>query len=133
MFIQLKHMTDKPMGYERDNRICIQNASKLSDYHVEELKSLACVEKTGWVQFEPMTLGISGTSFRINGVDCKFDVYFGNQAAFDILGFKVLRKTGEPLGYSAWLRNQRCVHSAWITTVLRLISIMGVIFPFVEL
>lgn len=26
-----------------------------------------------------------------------------NQAAFDILGFKVLRKTGEPLGYSAWL------------------------------
>ena len=103
MFIQLKHMTDKPMGYERDNRICIQNASKLSDYHVEELKSLACVEKTGWVQFEPMTLGISGTSFRINGIDCKFDIYFGNQAAFDILGFKVLRKTGEPLGYSAWL------------------------------
>lgn len=103
MFIQLKHMTDKPMGYERDNRICIQNASKLSDYHVEELKSLACVEKTGWVQFEPMTLGISGTSFRINGIDCKFDIYFGNQAAFDILGFKVLHKTGEPLGYSAWL------------------------------
>ena len=60
MFIQLKHMTEKPMGYEKENRISIQNASKPSDYHIEELKSLACVEKVGWLQFEPMTLGTSG-------------------------------------------------------------------------
>lgn len=103
MFIQLKHMTEKPMGYEKENRISIQNASKPLDYHIEELKSLACVEKVGWLQFEPMTLGTSGTSFKINGIDQKFDMYYGDQSAFEILGFKVLRKNGEPLNQSAWL------------------------------
>ncbi len=103
MFIQLKHMTEKPMGYEKENRISIQNASKPSDYHIEELKSLACVEKVGWLQFEPMTLGTSGTSFKINGIDQKFDMYYGDQSAFDILGFKVLRKNGEALNQCAWL------------------------------
>lgn len=103
MFIQLKHMTEKPMGYEKENRISIQNASKPSDYHIEELKSLACVEKVGWLQFEPMTLGTSGTSFKINGIDQKFDMYYGDQSAFEILGFKVLRKNGEALNQCAWL------------------------------
>ena len=103
MFIQLKHMTEKPMGYEKENRISIQNASKPSDYHIEELKSLACVEKVGWLQFEPMTLGTSGTSFKINGIDQKFDMYYGDQSAFEILGFKILRKNGEALNQCAWL------------------------------
>ena len=103
MFIQLKHMTEKPMGYEKENRISIQNASKPSDYHIEKLKSLACVEKVGWLQFEPMTLGTSGTSFKINGIDQKFDMYYGDQSAFEILGFKVLRKNGEALNQCAWL------------------------------
>ena len=103
MFIQLKHMTEKPMGYEKENRISIQNASKPLDYHIEELKSLACVEKVGWLQFEPMTLGTSGTSFKINGIDQKFDMYYGDQSAFEILGFKVLRKNGEALNQCAWL------------------------------
>lgn len=103
MSIQLRYMTDKPMGYEKDNRLYIQGASSPDVYHLEELKSLACVEKTGWLQFEPMTLGSAGTAFRINGAEQKFDMYYGDSAAFDILGFKVLRKTGEPLKYSAWL------------------------------
>ena len=103
MFIQLKHMTEKPMGYEKENRISIQNASKPSAYHIEELNSLACVEKVGWLQFEPMTLGTSGTSFKINGIDQKFDMYYGDQSAFEILGFKVLRKNGEALNQCAWL------------------------------
>lgn len=103
MFIQLKHMTNKPMGYERENRICIQNASKPSDYYVEELKALACVEKVGWVQFEPMTLGTAGMSWYINGMEQKFDIYFGDQAAFDVIGFKILRQTGEPTPFNAWL------------------------------
>ena len=91
------------MGYERENRICIQNASKPSDYYVEELKALACVEKVGWVQFEPMTLGASVLSWYINGMEQKFDIYFGDQAAFDVIGFKILRQTGEPTPFSAWL------------------------------
>ena len=103
MFIQLKHMTEKPMGYIKDNRIRIMNASKTSDYHIDELKSLACVEKIGWLQFEPMTIGTTGTSFKINGIEQKFDMYYGDQSAFEILGFKIMRKNGEPLNQCAWL------------------------------
>ena len=50
-----------------------------------------------------MTLGTSGTSFKINGIDQKFDMYYGDQSAFEILGFKVLRKNGEALNQCAWL------------------------------
>ena len=103
MFIQLKHMTEKPMGYIKDNRIRIMNASKTSDYHIDELKSLACVEKIGWLQFEPMTIGTTGTSFKINGIEQKFDMYYGDQSAFEILGFKIMRKNGEQLNQCAWL------------------------------
>lgn len=103
MFIQLKHMTEKPMGYEKENRISIQNAGKPSDYHIEELKLLACVEKVGWLQFEPMTIWTTGTTFKINGIEQKFDMFYGDQTAFEILGFKVLRKNREPINQSVWL------------------------------
>lgn len=103
MFLQLHHMTEKPMGYVKDNRISIMNANNPSDYHLDELKSLACVERVGWLQFEPMGLGTSGTAFKINGEERKFDMFYGDRTAFEILGFKVLRKNGEPLNQNAWL------------------------------
>ncbi len=103
MLLQIRHMVSKPMGYERDGRILIANANKPSDYHLEELQSLACVERVGWLQFAPFTVSTSGATFRRNGVDCHLSVFFGDQAAFDILGFEVLQQNAEPLNMSMWL------------------------------
>ena len=103
MLLQIRHMVSKPMGYERDGRIMIAKANKPSDYYIEELKSLACVEKVGWLQFAPSTVSTAGVTLPRNGVDCHLSAFFGDQAAFDILGFEVLRQNAESLNMSMWL------------------------------
>ena len=103
MFVQLHHMQNKPMGYESGNRIQISGANNPSQYFVEELKQLACVEKVGWLQFEPMSVGSSSMGLNFNGTEYKFNLYFGDQTAFEILGFNVIRKNGDPIEPATWL------------------------------
>ena len=103
MFVQLHHMQSKPQGYERQNRIRISGANAPADYLVDELKQLACVENVGWIQFEPMTFGTTGISLMFGGQEYKFDVYYGDLAAFDILGFEVIRQNAEPIEPAIWL------------------------------
>lgn len=103
MLLQLRHMVSKPMGYERDGRIMVANANKPSEYCVDELKSLAGVERVGWTQHPPMSLSTNGRGFRRNGEMLRIDAYFGDQEAFEILGFKVIRQNAEPVAYSMWL------------------------------
>ena len=109
MFVQLHHMQSKPQGYERQNRIRISGANAPADYLVDELKQLACVENVGWIQFEPMTFGTTGISLMFGGQEYKFDVYYGDQAAFDILGFEVIRQNAEPIEPAIWLPESQLV------------------------
>ena len=103
MFVQLHHMQGKPQGYERQNRIRISGANAPADYLVDELKQLACVENVGWIQFEPMTFGTSGMGLMFGGQEFKLDMYYGDQTAFDILGFEVIRQNADPIEPAAWL------------------------------
>ena len=103
MFVQINHMQNKPMGYERNNRIQVDGANCAADYCVDELCQLACVESVGWLEFEPMNMGTSGMSLKFNGEEFKFDMYYGDQTAFDILGFEVIRQNAESIEYGAWL------------------------------
>lgn len=103
MFLQINHMQKKPMGYERNNRIQVLGANRAADYYIEELRQLPCVEKVGWLQFAPMHMGSSSMALMFNGTEYKFDMYYGDQAAFDILNFEVIRQNAEPLEPSVWL------------------------------
>ncbi len=103
MLMQIHYMVSKPMGYETDGRITVFNANKPSDYYVDELKSLAGVERVGWLQYDPMALSTNGRGFMRNGEILKIDAFFGNMEAFEILGFKVVRQNAEPTEYSMWL------------------------------
>ena len=103
IYLQINYMIHKSMGYEKNGIISVQNAAKPSDYHVDELRSLSCVENVGWLQFDPMTLGSSVVSVFKNGGELKLDVINGTQSAFEILGFKVIRQNAEPLPYRIWL------------------------------
>ena len=103
MFVQLHHMQGKPQGYERQNRIRISGANAPADYLVDELKQLACVENVGWIQFEPMTFGTTGMGLMFGGQEFKLDMYYGDQTAFDILGFEVIRQNADPIEPAAWL------------------------------
>ena len=103
MFLQIKHMTSKPMGYERDGVISVTGAGKASDYHVDELRQLSCVEKVGWLQWNPMAQSHAGMGFTRNGEKLHFDMYFGDREAFEIIGLKVLQQNAEPVPYSTWM------------------------------
>lgn len=109
MFVQLNYMQNKPMGYERNNRIQINGANRAADYCVDELLQLACVEKVGWLEFEPMTFGSSGMTLKFNGEEYKFDMYYGDQSAFEILGFEVIRQTAEPIENRVWLPESQLI------------------------
>ena len=103
MLLQIRYMCEKPMGYERDGLISVVGAGKASEYFVDELRQLPCVENIGWLQWNPMGDSHSGQGFPINGETVHFDMYFGDRAAFDILGFEILRQNAEPVNQSAWL------------------------------
>ncbi len=103
MMLQLRHMTAMPMGYELDGRIMVANAEKASDYHVDELKSIAGVERIGWMMYPPQGVTLSGSTFHRNGEELKFDMFMCDKEAFEILGFKVIRRNAEPTDMSMWL------------------------------
>ena len=95
MLAQLDHILKKPLGYERDGRICISNANSPKEYHLDELSSLPFVEKIGWCMYEPMVDGHVGWSVLKNGHELRFDLAIYDDAAIDILGFEVISKNSE--------------------------------------
>ena len=102
MQMQLKHMISKPMGYERDNIISVKTPD-YSDLYVDELKRLPCVEKIGFVLNVPMSTGATTATLNINGDKYMVELYYGDKAAFEILGFKPLTRLSEPSANSLWL------------------------------
>ena len=102
MQMQLKHMISKPMGYERDNIISVKTPA-YSDLYINELKQLPCVDKIGFVLNVPMSTGATTATFNINGEKYMVELYYGDTAAFDILGFKPFTKLGDPTTNSLWL------------------------------
>ena len=109
MFVQLNYMQNKPMGYERNNRIQVDRANSPDEYLVEELKKLPFVEKVGWLGFEPMSIGTTCMSLTFNGEIRKFNMYYGDQSAFEILGFEIISQNSEPLETYAWLPESQLI------------------------
>ena len=103
MFLQIRHMVNKPMGYEKDGVIQVAGAGKSTDYHIDELRQLSCVEKVGWLQFEPMGASHAGMAWKRNGEELHFDMYFGSQEAFEVIGLKVIRQNAEPVSQAMWM------------------------------
>ena len=103
MFLQIRHMTAKSMGYEKDGVISVAGAGMASDYHVEELRQLPCVDKVGWLQFDPIGASHAGVGLKRNGEELHFDMFYGNQEAFEAIGLKVLRQNSEPVSQSIWM------------------------------
>ncbi len=102
MQMQVKHMVNKPMGYEKNNIISVK-CPDYSDLYVDELKQLACVEKIGFLQVVPMSSGGAVGSFNKDGEDYKVEIFYGDDEAFDILGLKSILKLKEPVTNDMWL------------------------------
>ena len=99
---QLQHMIDRPMGYEKDGIISIRSNS-YADFHVNELRQLSCVDKIGFIQTDPMSNSSTFMTVTMNGEDYKINAFYGDQNAFDILGFQVAQQIQSPKEHQVWL------------------------------
>lgn len=105
MFVQFKYMLDRDNGYTKDNVIGIGGGQKNADYFPDELLEFPFVEKVGHIQFLPSENGRSGMGMVYKGEQVQMDVMYGDQSAFDILGFRVLNvlENVKPVNGTMWL------------------------------
>lgn len=103
MFFQLRYMMSEPRGYEKEGRIGISGANKVSDYHVEELRNLACVERVGWLHSSPVVSSTQLITFTKGDENLRINMFRGDQTAFEILGFKVIRQNADAIAPALWV------------------------------
>lgn len=104
MSLQLRHLLERPVGYRKAGRVAVMDANKVSDFRIDQLRSLACVDSVGWLMFNPMTDAGCMMDFKnTDGTEMRFDVRFMDISAFRILGHPVLSQNTEPLPQTMYL------------------------------
>lgn len=103
MFLQIRHMVSRPMGYGTDGRIMVAGAQRAADYLVDELKSIPGVEDAGWLQNAPMDNVTTGATLTKNGKDVKLDLFYCDPKAFEILGFEAIKVCQGNVEGGIWL------------------------------
>ena len=99
MFLQLRHMVEKPMGYTRDSlvNVTVSNTQDPDDFLKDRLKSLPCVADAGWVQGCPADGRRSSWGMELDGNRYSIIMFDGDTTALRLLGVKVLSRNSEPL------------------------------------
>lgn len=103
IFMQIRHMVNRPQGFETDNRIAVSFAKQLSEYRIDELKSIPGVEDIGWLMFSPVENSIVGMKQTINGSEVNLDLFYCDPKAFKILGFEVIKTCHGHVEGGAWV------------------------------
>ena len=105
MFVQFKYMLARDNGYTKENIIGINGGQKNADYLPDELLKFPFVEKVGHIQFLPSEGGRVGMGMDYKGEHVQLDVMYGDEQAFDILGFRVMNvmENVKPVNGTMWL------------------------------
>ena len=105
MFVQFKYMLARDNGYTKENIIGISGGQKNADYLPDELLKFPFVEKVGHIQFLPSEGGRVGMGMDYKGEHVQLDVMYGDEQAFDILGFRVMNvmENVKPVNGTMWL------------------------------
>ena len=95
MFLQLRHMVEKPMGYVRDSLVNVTatNTQDYEDFLIDRLKSLPCVADAG----------------LINGNRYAVILFDGDTTAMRLLGVKVLSQNSDPLPGSFYFTRRTAI------------------------
>ena len=99
MFLQLRHMVEKPMGYTRDSLVdvTVSNTQNPDDFLKDRLKSLPCVAEVGWTQGCPAGGRRSSWGMELDGNRYSVVMFDGDTTALRLLGVRVLSQNAEPL------------------------------------
>ena len=99
MFLQLRHMVEKPMGYTRDSLVdvTVSNTQNPDDFLKDRLKSLPCVAEVGWTQGCPAGGRRSSWGMELDGNRYSVVMFDGDTTALRLLGVRILSQNSEPL------------------------------------
>ena len=99
MFLQLRHMVEKPMGYTRESLVdvTVSNTQNPDDFLKDRLKSLPCVAEVGWTQGCPAGRRRSSWGMELDGNRYSIVMFDGDTTALRLLGVRVLSQNAEPL------------------------------------
>ena len=99
MFLQLRHLVEKPMGYTRDSLVdvTVSNTQNPDDFLKDRLKSLPCVAEVGWTQGCPAGGRRSSWGMELDGNRYSIVMFDGDTTALRLLGVRVLSQNTEPL------------------------------------
>ena len=89
MVMQMKHLTDAPLGFRQDNILTINNVS-LPESFIQELKTLSCVKLASPSMGTPADGGNNQTIVGIEGfVDMSIQHFIVEKEFFDIYGLSL--------------------------------------------
>lgn len=99
MFLQLRHMIEKPMGYNRDGLVdvTISNTRDAGDFMRDELLAQPYVLETGWISGCPASNRRSSWGCMKNGERSNILLFEGDTAALRLLGIPVLSSSSAPI------------------------------------
>ena len=117
MFLQLRHMVEKPMGYVRDSLVNVTatNTQDYEDFLIDRLKSLPCVADAGLIQGCPAGSARSSWGMELNGNRYAVILFDGDTTAMRLLGVKVLSQNSDPLPNSFYFtRRTAIIDDLWM-------------------
>ena len=111
MFLQLRHMVEKPMGYVRDSLVNVTatNTQDYEDFLIDRLKSLPCVADAGLIQGCPAGSSRSSWGMELNGNRYAVILFDGDTTAMRLLGVKVLSQNSDPLPNSFYFTRRTAI------------------------
>lgn len=104
MFVQLRYMLDIDRGYSKDGVIYVNGVTSADEFYADELRAMPEVTDIGYVQFDPVDGGrTSGSYFLEDGMQVQIEWFYGDMAAFRMLGFRPVSVISDPVEGAVWL------------------------------
>lgn len=95
MFLQLRHMIEKPMGYNRNGlvNVTISNTTDAGDFMTDELSTLPFISSIGWISDCPASSRRASWGCDKDGTRYNVILYGGDTTALRLLGIKILNSS----------------------------------------
>ena len=138
MFLQLRHMVERPMGYTRDSLVdvTVSNTQDPDDFLKDRIKSLPCVADAGWVQGCPAGSRRAYWGLQIDGNRYNIVMYGGDTTALRLLEVKVLSQNSDPLPNTSYFTRRAYAsedRSLRLTSLFALLTIVLTVMAMVAM
>ena len=116
METQMKHMLDRPSGYDLEDLYYLNTdfTGKDGIRFLDNLKALPCVNEAGICEYLPGAIGSCFTSPDINGNEVRYYNMSCDTVTFNMLNFNIIEKYSDNMPGAVWV-NENAAAAAGIT------------------